>query len=154
LVDMNKVFEQFVAHRLRRALRGVLDVQGQHQTHLDVGNDVPIRPDLVFRGGRVPFYVGDTKYKVVTDGFALGSDYYQLLSYCSALGLTEGVLVYGQHEGGVPPQSVTVRNTGQVLHTRSLRLVGTPAELDADVDALASWISRRTASHQRQRLAS
>ena len=49
LVDMNQLFEDFVTQRLRRELRGRLEVLSQFGTHLAERRRVPIRPDLVFR---------------------------------------------------------------------------------------------------------
>ena len=45
LVDMNQLFEDFVTQRLRRALRGRLEVRSQSPVHLGVGRKVPMRPD-------------------------------------------------------------------------------------------------------------
>ncbi len=48
LIDMNKVFEEFVESRLRRYLLGRLIVHGQWPDRLDTDGSVRIRPDLVF----------------------------------------------------------------------------------------------------------
>ncbi|MGI9028924.1 MAG: McrC family protein [Ilumatobacteraceae bacterium] len=75
LVDMNQLFEKFVEVRLQRELRPALTVSGQQPGHLDVCHEAGIRPDLTFveRSGAI-VYVGDTKYKVTTDGYARDSD--------------------------------------------------------------------------------
>ena len=95
MLDMNELFERFVTERLRRALRGRLDVKGQHQDRLDEKRYVTIRPDLLFSANGTPSFVADIKYKL-TDDTATGrnADYYQLLAYTTALDLPEGVLIY------------------------------------------------------------
>lgn len=143
LVNMNTVFESYVEHRLRRTLKGRLDLTGQLQTHLDHGRHVGIRPDLVFKRGRSVVYVGDAKYKLTASGFGREADYYQLLAYASALDVPEGVLVYCQNDGTAPPQQVEVRNAEKRLHTRALTLAGGPSDLDAEIERLADWIVDR-----------
>lgn len=102
MLDMNELFERFVTERLRRALRGRLDVKAQHVDHLGRERDsrgterkLKIRPDLLFRSAGSPTFVADIKYKL-TDESAGGRhpDYYQLLAYTTALDLPEGVLIY------------------------------------------------------------
>jgi len=74
LIDMNKAFESFVVARLARYLSGRLSgrltVSPQHRDHLDLGGNVRIRPDLVFKrpAGDI-VYVADTKYKITADGY-------------------------------------------------------------------------------------
>jgi 5-methylcytosine-specific restriction enzyme subunit McrC len=70
LVDMNKVFEEFVESRLRRYLAGRLVTHGQWPDRLDIEGSVRIKPDLVFESlAREVAYVADSKYKVTADGF-------------------------------------------------------------------------------------
>lgn len=143
LVNMNTVFETYVEHRLRRSLKGRLDVTGQLQTHLDHRHHVGIRPDLVFKQGRSVVYVGDAKYKLTASGFGRETDYYQLLAYTTALDVPEGVLVYCQNDGAAPPREVEVRNVNKRLHTKMLTLAGSPSDLDAEIQSLADWIIGR-----------
>ena len=95
MVDMNSLFERFVTERLKRALRGRLDVKSQHSDRLDEARTVEIRPDLLFRSRGSARFVADIKYKL-TDEAAGGrtADYYQLLAYTTALDVPEGVLIY------------------------------------------------------------
>jgi len=146
LIDMNKVFESYLEDRLRRYLRGDAEVRGQATTTLDVEHQVRMRPDLLIRRRGVDVYVADAKYKLTADGLGRESDYYQLLAYCTALGLPEGMLVYCQHDGTAPPRQATVHNLGQRLVTHAIRLDGTPRDIDARMRALAEEIRDRSSS--------
>ncbi len=176
MVDMNNLFERFVTERLRRALRGRLPVKDQHQSYLDEGRDVAIRPDLVFGSPGSARFVADIKYKL-TDDSAGGpnADLYQLLAYTTSLDLSEGMLIYclnADHPDSdsgsnpargasstdpIPPaaapstgkaavSSIRVRNTGTVLHRYALDLSGTPDEVGKNMNDLADWIARRAAA--------
>ena len=171
MVDMNKLFERFVTERLKRALRGRLDVKHQHSDKLDEKGRVAIRPDLVFSSQGSPRFVADIKYKL-TDEVATGRhpDYYQLLAYTTALDLPEGMLIYcldanhpddpdsnssiadfsrlhateaSSSKGTVAVSSVRVRHTDKVLHTYALDLSGTTEDVARNLGELADWIERR-----------
>lgn len=144
LLDMNRLFEDFVTQRLSRALRGRLEVCSQFGTHLDVVGKVPIRPDLVFRSRGRKVYVGDVKYKLTDGANVANSDYYQLLAYTTALGLPEGVLIYCRADGGRRERresEVTVRHAGKVLRTLPIDLAGPPDSVDAAIVEAADWIA-------------
>ena len=140
MVDMNAVFEDFVYANLRHRLRGVWDTSRQVVVPLDVAGRVPSEPDLLFtdRSG-VHMLVADTKYKLTTDGRGRSADYYQLLAYCTALGLPRGVLIYCDTDGPAPapPRSVEVRHAGTVLETFRVRLAGSAADITEELDRLA-----------------
>ncbi|MYJ59146.1 MAG: hypothetical protein F4094_01400, partial [Synechococcus sp. SB0672_bin_6] len=152
MLDMNALFERFVAERLQRALRGRLDVKAQDHDRLDEERTIAIRPDLVFRTAGAPSFVADIKYKL-TDHAAAGRhpDYYQLLAYTTALNLPEGVLIYcldanrlddpdndnlsaGAQATGAPAiRSIRVRHTDKVLHTYALDLSGTTQDIASNL---------------------
>jgi len=149
LVDMNKVFEEFVETRLRRSLRGRLRVLGQQGEWLDIASQIRILPDLVFESLDRVVYVADSKYKVTSDGLGRQADYYQLLAYTSALGLPEGLLVYCWSEGTSLPRNVEVRNLATQLRTWPLRLDRTPRHLENEIEGLAEFILSRVAALRR-----
>ena len=172
MLDMNKLFERFVTERLRRSLRGRLEVKDQHQDRLDEGRTVAIKPDLLFRAAGFPRFVADIKYKLIGD--AAGGrhpDYYQLLAYTTALDLPEGVLIYcldanrpddpdnngsiadstrrrateaSDSAGTAAVSSIRVRHAGKVLHTYALDLSGTTRDVARNLGELADWIEKRT----------
>jgi 5-methylcytosine-specific restriction enzyme subunit McrC len=140
LLNMNDLFEDWVTRKLRAALRSRLVVIGQSQLKLDVGRKVSIAPDLEFRDRDRAVYVGDVKYKLTGSGLARSSDYYQLLAYCTTLGLSEGVLIYAQTEGAEPEREIVVRNAGTRLWTYRLDLSGSVTDLEGSIARLAAWI--------------
>lgn len=149
MVDMNDLFQRFVTERLRRALRGRLDVLGEPTVYLDVGGRVRMNPDLVFRRRGQAAYVGDIKYKLAPDARARSGDYYQLLAYTTAMDLPEGVLIYCLADGEAAQREVTVHHTGKVLHTYVLNLSGPPVSVQSEVDVLADWITERSERSKR-----
>lgn len=144
LIDMNKVFEEFVTARLQHYLAGQLRVLPQCTEHLDIDGNIAIRPDLMFKtptGGTV--YVADTKYKISSDGFGREADYYQILAYASAIDLPEGLLIYCQDDNIPPARQVTVRNLGTRLGTWAIRLDRSPADLEQEIRRLGQHIAAR-----------
>jgi len=143
MVDMNDLFQRFVTERLRRELRGRLDVIDEPTVHLGLGQQVAMQPDLVFRepGGTVR-YVGDVKYKLATDARGRSGDYYQLLAYTTAMNLPEGVLIYCRRPDDIDQSIVTVRNAGKKLVLRSVDLAGPPAQVEHEITMLADAIAK------------
>ncbi|OKI08112.1 restriction endonuclease [Streptomyces sp. CB02923] len=148
LFDMNKVFEDFVCVALNNALapyggRGVLQAKN---VHLDEEAAVRMRPDFVWYGeSGVPAAVADAKYKVGTPEGYPDADLYQMLAYCTALGLREGHLVYAK--GSAPHAGHHVRRSGVMLHQHAVSMGAPSAVLLAEIRALAERMagSRRHA---------
>ncbi|MET8114695.1 McrC family protein [Streptomyces prasinus] len=151
LLDMNKLFEDFVTVALRETLREHgLTARLQDLHHLDTAGLVRIRPDLVVRtgDGRTPLAVVDAKYKVEKADGLLNADLYQALAYATVLGLREAHLVYAA--GRRPERFHEVRGTaagpdgrGVRLHQHSLDLSREPAQL---LSALRDIAGRLTAA--------
>ena len=160
MLDMNQLFEDFVAARLQRELRGRLEVAPQLRPFLDVDRQLQIRPDLTFRRSGQTVGVADIKYKFgaaesrFDDDETAGrhGDYYQLLAYTAALGLKEGTLIYcadaneGQSAGTEPVEylarsTITVENLGTKLHAVAIDLSGSPSDIDAQMSALAGHLT-------------
>ncbi|MER5782834.1 restriction endonuclease [Streptomyces mobaraensis] len=136
LFDMNKLFEDFVTVALREAFLGTaLTGRLQDAHHLDEAAVIRMRPDFVLHGpDGTPLAVADAKYKAEKrDGYP-DADLYQMLAYCTALGLREGHLVYAK--GNAPHAAHRVRHAGIVIHQHALDLDQEPARLLADVTAL------------------
>ena len=140
LMDMNKVFQEFVTVALREALALSADTFGERGIHsLDVGGSVHLRPDLVWRHGSGFVFVGDAKYKNVTGKNVPSEDLYQLLAYVTALDLPGGLLVYAQ--GEADKGSYIVRHCGKKLEVDALDLSGSLDDVLGQVSALAKKVS-------------
>ena len=98
LFDMNDVFEDFVWAAIGDELRRILPTsyrwrQGK-SIALDEDRKVRPEPDLSLWDGQRCVFVGDAKYKETERGEV--GDLYQLLAYCAATGLDEGLLLYAE----------------------------------------------------------
>lgn len=145
LVDMNLLFQRFVTQRLRRSLQGRLLVVDEPTRYLGRRRQVAMQPDLEFHEPRLDriAYVGDVKYKLTSDGKARAGDYYQMLAYCTALDLREGVLIYCLADGAPPEHAVEVVHTNTTLYTVPIDLSGNSAAVDQAITDLANWIAER-----------
>lgn len=146
MVSMPTVFEDFVTKALGAAMvagSGGHSVLQDHRWRLDLSEQIRLRPDLVWyprRGSGAPGLVVDAKYKAARiDGFP-NADVYQMLAYCTSLGLSEGHLIYaaGNEQGGhyrIP--NAGVGGAGVDVHAHALELAQPPEALLAQVAGLA-----------------
>ena len=140
LVEMWRVFEDFVTVALAEALRpyGGRTESQDRRHHLDHGRRVPLRPDLIHyvidsTGREIPATVLDSKYKISSDS----ADLYQMLAYCTALGLNRGHLVYATGE----PRRHAVRGTEIEITQHAIDLSLPPAELLASIEHLVGFVA-------------
>lgn len=144
LMDMNRVFQEFVTVALREVLGlSVNTLSEKWVGTLDEGDKgeagkVWIRPDLVWREGGGYSFVGDVKYKNLTDKSVPEEDLYQLLAYVTALDLPGGMLIYAQGEAEVA--DYTVRHSGKTLKVAALDLSGNLEQTLGRVRELAGQI--------------
>src|SRR5262249_31137207 len=96
---------------------------------------ITIRPDIVHVVNGRPAVVFDAKYKLqsITSRYA-NADLYQMLAYCTALGLKTGWLVYAQ--GTTAPRTHVIRNTDIDVIQYPLDLAAHPRDILDQVDAL------------------
>lgn len=139
MFDMCVIFEDFVTVAMSESL-AVAGWQCERQAlqHLDVQRSVRMRPDLLCRSGRKPVAVVDAKYKAEKPAGFPNADLYQMLAYCTVLGLREGHLIYakGNEEG----RTHTVRGAGVTIHCRALDLGLEPRALLRQVDQISRAI--------------
>lgn len=117
LFNMSTIFEDFITVALSQAFAPSGGrSHSQYRTHLDEGESVDIRPDFVWSDGRAPRVVVDAKYKSEKPSGFPQADLYQMLAYCTVLGLRMGHLVYAKGNEGANRHAV--RRTERDRHTR------------------------------------
>lgn len=137
LWNMNALFEAFITVKLRSRLEPRFRLKDQARSTLDVASNVIIKPDLVLADGDMSILIGDTKYKKRGSDDHKHADLYQILSYCTALDVRAGVLIYPQHNIAREDR-LAIRNSLIVLRETSVDLGGTIANIEREIDALAS----------------
>lgn len=145
MFDMWKIFEDFVTIALSESLNRIgWQCQLQAPLHLDEQRRIGMQPDLLCRHGDSRVAVVDAKYKAERpEGFP-NADLYQMLAYCTVLGLPEGHLIYakGNEEGRVH----TVQGAGVTIHCRALDLGLDPTASLRQVDRLAVRVAKTGAA--------
>ncbi|MDE0289858.1 MAG: hypothetical protein OXJ36_00160 [bacterium] len=140
LVDMNKVFEDFMVTALRESL-GVTErdfPQGASGRRMWLAGDrIDLEPDISWWEGRRCVFVGDLKYKKTDHGIP-NADLYQLLAYTIAADLPSGLLIYAQ--GEEDPTVYAITNAGKLLEIMAVDLSGSPEQILAEVGKVAELI--------------
>ncbi len=131
LLDMPRLFEDFVIVALREALVSAYGgrVDDQDRNHFDEAGQVRLRPDIVWKIRGSAVAVIDAKYKAEKPAGYPNADMYQLLAYCTVLGLRSGHLVYAK--GNEKPVRHVVRRSG-------IEIFGHAVDLDQEPHALIS----------------
>ena len=140
LVNMNRVFEDFVVAALRETLGVTQHTLRQGATlHLDQADKIDVQPDLSWWKSGQCLFVGDVKYKRLEAGRIKHPDLYQLVSYAIAADLPRALLVYASGEGA--PGVHEIVHVGKELTITTLDLEGAPDEILGQVGQLAERIS-------------
>jgi 5-methylcytosine-specific restriction enzyme subunit McrC len=134
LVDMNKVFEDFVVIALREALHVSAEtLRTQAPLTLDEAGKVVVYPDLSWwQRGRCTM-VADVKYKRIAAAGIQHPDIYQMLAYTVASGLPHGTIIYAK--GEVDEVTHHIRAVGKTIEIATL-------DLEADPDMLLRQIAQ------------
>jgi 5-methylcytosine-specific restriction enzyme subunit McrC len=145
LYNLDGIFENWLRVALEQALKpygGKLDYQ--HRTHLDLAANVLMKPDLVWlRHGR-PAAVLDAKYIRFTPD-RRNPQYFQMLAYCTVLGLPAGHLVYAASDREALRHEV--RNAAIALHVWPLHLDAPTADILAEIRTLAAALAVQAQRH-------
>lgn len=102
LVNMDSLFETFVAEWLREHLPPAIELASQSRLTLHPDQAIEFRFDVVLRDreSHTPLLVLDTKYKDHSQPST--GDLAQVVAYCTALGCKTGVLAYPK---SLPPMA-------------------------------------------------
>jgi len=141
LFNMNTVFESYLESSFRRAMKplGGL-VEGQHRTALDLSERIAMKPDITWWRGGDCAAVLDAKYKRTKNDDYPNADAYQMLAYCTRLGLPRGYLVYADLDGAQPRNDI-ISNADIEIVVTAIDISGTVGELNASVGRLADMVS-------------
>ena len=140
LMDMNQVFQEFVTVALREELELSPATFGERSiSSLDVSGSIHLRPDLVWSHGQSCVFVGDAKYKNLTDRDVPEGDLYQLLAYVTALDLPGGMLIYAA-EGETRRGRYIVRHSEKTLEVETLDVSGNLDEVLGRVGRVAARV--------------
>jgi 5-methylcytosine-specific restriction endonuclease McrBC regulatory subunit McrC len=100
LLDMERVFEQYLTRGLIAAFAGrgqfSVAVQPLYRASVSVPGQpaLLVRPDIVLERAGRPVLVVDAKWKRLKGSPLVTEDIYQLMAYCTALGIRRALLVY------------------------------------------------------------
>lgn len=135
LLDLSKVFEDFVEVAIRDEVRGRGGtIVAQHTSSLDVDRFVRIRPDVVWLEGSRVRAVFDVKYKAEKPEGYPNADIYQMLAYCIRHEVTTGHLVYAK--GETTAARYVIEQAGVTVMAHALDLDCEPDELRRQVRRL------------------
>lgn len=141
LFNMNTVFESYLESSFRRAMKPLGGrVEGQHRTALDLSERIAMKPDITWWRGGDCAAVLDAKYKRTKNDDYPNADAYQMLAYCTRLGLPRGYLVYADLDGAQPRNDI-IRNADIEIVVTAIDISGTVGELNASVGRLADMVS-------------
>lgn len=139
LFDMNRVYEDWLTGALTVALEARSgNVRRQRPLVLDEHAEVKMQTDMTWWSGAECLAVIDAKYKRLPPAGPRPEDLYQVLAYCTALGIRSGHLVYA---AGGPPRVLVVRNAGVNISTHVVRLSAPPDRILASVEAVGADIA-------------
>jgi 5-methylcytosine-specific restriction enzyme subunit McrC len=149
LLDMPVLFEDFVTKALGHALAGKHGgrICAQDWNWFDESGRVRLRPDLVWKLGGAPAAVVDAKYKAETPAGYPNADLYQLLAYCTVLGLRHGHLVYAK--GDAEAARHVVRRSDIEVHCHALDLAADPVAVLGQMRELANQIASYSVQRER-----
>lgn len=140
LIDMNRVFEQFVFRSLETKLRRAgLELESNRVgLHLDEAKRHALRPDMSIWTGERCTFIGECKYKIIGNASAHRTDVYQCVAYISATGLESVMLVYAA--GSARECDIRLVNGRTSVKVRTVDLAAPLDVLNGEFERLAREI--------------
>ncbi len=139
IVDMNRVFEDFVGRWLTENVRAPFRAVLQSRHKLDAQGAIEIKPDvLIYRGSRIVGVI-DAKYKLRSSGGVPGNqDAYQVLAYARRFGVRRAWLLFADDDTKARAATMmdgenTVMSVGVGLSAEWNRIVEVLTRLRDDV---------------------
>ena len=150
LIDMNRVFEDFVVVALREALGLTADAFPQgakgRRLCLDTDGRVKLEPDISWWENTRCTFVGDVKYKRASGNDARNADIYQVLAYAVAAGLPSALLIYAAADDADDDAGAVYRLVdGHIVEQAVLDLRGDSDQVLNRVRALADTVLKHRA---------
>lgn len=136
LLDMNKLFEEFVCQLLRNRAPRRVGIQSQECTFLDRDNKIRMKPDILIRHKGTVVLAADCKYKRLESDEYKNHDVYQILAYCIATNTPQGLLVYPKYLEDIPGD-VWITRAGVHIRQVSIELDKESRELARSCDSFA-----------------
>jgi 5-methylcytosine-specific restriction enzyme subunit McrC len=133
--NLNQVFEDWLTAVLSQAFTDGT-VVAQHPMTLDAAGTVGMKPDITWWRNGTCRAVIDAKYKRST----ANADLYQMLAYCTTLGLPQGHLVYANDHAPRCEHQLTGAGVRVVAH--GLDLAAPLEDLRAQIRHIADEISQ------------
>ena len=146
LLDMERVFESYLTAHCVAAWDGQdglgVSVQPRLRPHHPTAGqpDLTMRPDLILERGGRPELVVDAKWKRLPPRALVTADVYQVLAYCTALGIGRAALVYPGRHGR--RWAYRFEHSPVYLEVHSLRVVGSREKCLAAAGRLARHLAR------------
>ncbi len=143
LLNMERVFERYVTGAVVRRFATHPGVEVRTQVLYDAsrGQKLPLRPDVtVERGGR-PMLVIDAKWKVGTASGPAPADLYQVLAYCTGLGVRHAILVYPGRRNS--RRQYRLRHAPVCVEVCRLRVTGSIEACRRSLEKLGGVLGRR-----------
>jgi 5-methylcytosine-specific restriction enzyme subunit McrC len=142
LIDMPQLFQDFVTVALREVLEGAYGgrLAAEPLHHFDEAGRVRLYPDIVWHICGAPVAVIDAKYKAEKPRGYPNADLYQMLAYCTVLGLRTGHLVYARGNEEASRHVVRLSRVQIVCH--ALGLDQPPRALLDEIEDLGRKIAK------------
>ena len=145
IVDMNKIFEDFIVIALRENLGLTSHSFPQNAKRkglrLDERGVISLEPDISWWSEGTCRFVGDVKYKEFNK-HARNADIYQMLAYTTATRLPLGILIYAKDDAipEVGRESHFIAAANKDIHVYAIDLANSPQGILDQVNQMAQQI--------------